>query len=52
MYIVPGIEDGPPTLFWLSLNAVHQAVLEAVPDVAPRATPTASPGADASPATP
>ncbi len=51
MYIVPGIEDGPPTLVWLSLNAVHQAVLESVPDVAPRATPTASPGADASPAT-
>ena len=51
MYIVPGIEDGPPTLVWLSLNAVHQAVLEAVPDVAPRATPTASPSADASPAT-
>jgi hypothetical protein len=48
MYIVPGIEEAPPTLYWLSLNAVHAAVLEAVPDVAPRATPSASPSADAS----
>ena len=48
MYIVPGIEEGPPTLYWLSLNAVHAAVLEAVPDVAPRSTPSASPSADAS----
>lgn len=51
MYIVPGIEEAPPTLVWLSLNAVHQAVLEAVPDVAPKPTPSASPAAsDASPA--
>jgi hypothetical protein len=48
MYIVPGIEEAPPTLYWLSLNAVHAAVLEAVPDVAPRPTPSASPSADAS----
>jgi hypothetical protein len=48
MYIVPGIEEAPPTLYWLSLNAVHAAVLEAVPDVAPRATPAASPSAEAS----
>jgi hypothetical protein len=53
MYIVPGIEEGPPTVVWLSLNAVHQAVLEAVPDVAPRATPSASPSAaESSPAVP
>jgi hypothetical protein len=53
MYIVPGIEEAPPTLYWLSLNAVHQAVLEAVPDVAPDPTPSASPAAsDASPAVP
>jgi len=53
MYIVPGIEEAPPTVVWLSLNAVHQAVLEAVPDVAPRATPSASPSAaESSPAVP
>jgi serine/threonine protein phosphatase PrpC len=50
MYIVPGIEEAPPTVVWLSVNGVHQAILEAVPDVAPRATPPASPSAvDASP---
>jgi hypothetical protein len=51
MYIVAGIEDGPPTVVWLSKDGVHQAVLESVPDVAPKTTPTASPGAsgDASP---
>lgn len=43
MYIIAGIEEGPPTVVWLSKNAVHQAVLEAVPDVAPEATPSASP---------
>jgi hypothetical protein len=53
MYIVPGIEEGPPTVVWLSLNGVHQAVLEAVPDVAPKAPPSPSPSAaDASPAAP
>jgi hypothetical protein len=53
MYIVPGIEEAPPTVVWLSLNAVHQAVLEAVPDVAPKPSPSASPsGPDASPSTP
>jgi hypothetical protein len=46
MYVIPGIEEAPPTLVWLSENAVHQAVLEAVPDVAPEATPEASPSAE------
>ena len=46
MYIIPGIEEGPPTVVWLSENAVHQAVLEAVPDVASEATPEASPSAE------
>jgi hypothetical protein len=45
MYIIAGIEEGPPTVVWLSKNGVHQAVLEAVPDVAPDATPSASPAA-------
>jgi hypothetical protein len=52
MYIVPGIEEAPPTLYWLSLNAVHAAVLEAAPDDAPRATPAVSPSAETSPAAP
>ena len=46
MYIIPGIEEAPPTLVWLSENAIHQAVLQAVPDVAPEATPAASPSAE------
>jgi len=54
MYIIPGIEEAPPTLVWLSLNAVHSAVLEAVPDVAPKASPSAAPsdaaGASGAPA--
>ena len=45
MYIIAGIEEAPPTVVWLSENAIHQAVLEAVPDVAPEATPPASPSA-------
>ncbi|HEX5148324.1 MAG TPA: hypothetical protein VFW02_04535, partial [Candidatus Limnocylindrales bacterium] len=32
MYIIPGIEEAPPTLVWLSKDSVHQSVLEAVPD--------------------
>jgi hypothetical protein len=44
MYIVPGIEEAPPTVVWLSIDGVHQAVLEAVPDVAPSPAPSASSG--------
>jgi len=45
MYIIPGIEEAPSTVVWLSINGVHQAVLEAVPDVAPKASPSARPSA-------
>ncbi len=45
MYIIPGIEEAPATVVWLSLNGVHQAVLEAVPDVPPKASPSAGPSA-------
>jgi hypothetical protein len=48
MYIIPGIEEAPPTLVWLSENAVHQAVLEAVPDVEPESAPSAEPSAESS----
>ena len=37
MYVIPGIEEAPATVVWLSMDGVHQAVLEAVPDVAPAA---------------
>jgi hypothetical protein len=47
MYIIPGIEEAPPTLVWLSLDSVNQAVLQAVPDPAPVA-PSARPSAAAS----
>ena len=47
LYVIPGIEEAPPTLVWLTEDRIHQAVLEAVPDTAPRATP--SPSTDATP---
>ena len=40
-YVVPGVEDAPPTVFWLSATALHQALLE----------PAAAPGASAPPST-
>jgi hypothetical protein len=43
MYVIPGIEDQPATLVWLSADGVHQAVLAAAPD------DSASPGASGSP---
>jgi len=52
MYIIAGIEEAPPTVVWLSEDAVHQAVLEAVPDVAPEPTPSSEPSAEASSAEP
>jgi hypothetical protein len=49
LYVLPGSDDVPPTLVWLSGSAVNQAVLEAVPDrPAPTARPTASPAASES----
>jgi hypothetical protein len=47
MYIIPGSEEVPATVVWLSKNAIHEAVLEAVPDVAPKASPSAGPDASA-----
>jgi hypothetical protein len=49
MYVVPGVEDAPDTLVWLSANAVNQATLEAAPEPEPSAS--GSPGASASPST-
>ena len=43
MFIIPGIEDGPATVIWLSRDGIHQAILEAVPDVAqPISAPSSS----------
>ena len=49
MYVVPGIEDLPATLVWLSETAVHQATLVAVPDdgSAPSPVPSDGPAASA-----
>jgi hypothetical protein len=52
MYVIAGIEEAPPTLVWLSENAIHQAVLEGVPDVAPEPTPSADPSEEAPSAEP
>jgi hypothetical protein len=49
MYVVPGVEDAPDVLVWLSANAVNQATLEAAPEPEPSAS--GSPGASASPST-
>ena len=49
---VPGADDEPPALIWMSDDGIHRSVLTEVPDVAPVATPspTASPSASAAPA--
>ena len=48
MYIIPGVEDQPDRLIWLSKDAVNQVVLEAAPEAA-GASPSASGGASSSP---
>jgi hypothetical protein len=50
MYIIPGTNDAPATLVWLSSDGVNQSPLIAAADAAPQASPSASPGASASPA--
>ena len=41
MYVLPGVEEGPPTVVWASGTALHQALLE---PVAVGPSPSASPG--------
>ena len=48
MYIIPGVDNQPDTLVWLSKDAVNQTVLEAAPD-AVGASPSPSSGASGSP---
>ena len=50
MYIIPGLEDQPDKLVWLSKDAVNETVLEAAPD-AEGASPSPSAGASGSPST-
>jgi hypothetical protein len=47
MYVIPGVEDAPDTLIWLSADTVNQAVLQALPEPDPSAS--GSPGASGSP---
>ena len=47
-YVVPGVDEAPSQLVWISKDGLHQSSLEEVADVAP--TPSASPGASGSPA--
>ena len=48
-YVVPGVDEAPSQLVWISRDGLHQSALEAVADVAPQ--PSASPGASGSPST-
>ena len=51
MYVLPGIEDGPATLFWIDGAALHETILEEGlirPDGS--ASPSPSPSGAASPA--
>jgi hypothetical protein len=40
MYVVPGVDEAPPTLVWASASGVHEAVLDAAAD--PDASPVPS----------
>jgi hypothetical protein len=46
MYIIPGVEEGPPTVVWVTATGLHQALLEQVP--VDGATPSTSPAPGAS----
>jgi hypothetical protein len=47
MYVVPGIEEGPPRVFWASATAFHQAFLEPV-TIDPDASASPGPGSSSS----
>ena len=52
-YVMPGVEESPATVFWITKDCLRQSVLEPVPDVAPTplpsVDPSASPAASAKP---
>ncbi len=41
MYVLPGVEDGPPAVYWVSPTSFNKAFLEQIVD---EATPSGSPG--------
>jgi hypothetical protein len=41
-YVVPGVDEAPATMVWLSPTGIHQAVLQTVPDVSASPSPTSS----------
>jgi hypothetical protein len=43
MYVIPGVEEAPATLVWLSASGVHQSVLAAVEDGSPDASGSPAP---------
>ena len=50
LYVIPGVEEAPDTVVWLSASAVNQAVLEAVPtDDGASPAPSGSTAPSASP---
>ena len=48
MYVLPGVEDGPPTVVWISAGALHQALLDPVVPEAPSPSASAAPSAGSS----
>ena len=57
LYVLPGVEDAPSTVVWLSSTGVHQAILVAAPDTdgaspAPSAPATSSAPSGAASAVP
>ncbi|HEY7523652.1 MAG TPA: hypothetical protein VH720_08360 [Candidatus Limnocylindrales bacterium] len=50
MYVIPGIDDGPASLFWISRDGLHQSILEAVEEEpAPSGSPGTSPSGSIAP---
>jgi len=50
MYVVPGADEEPATLFWLSREGINSAILVAVPDGVPSPSGSPQPSPSASPA--
>ncbi len=49
MYVIPGVEEAPATLVWLSADGVHQAVLTQAEETPAAPGASASPGASGAP---
>jgi hypothetical protein len=52
MFVRPGIEDGPATLWWIDRTGIHESILEAGlhgPDASPSPSPEASASPSAAP---